>query len=120
MGNVVTQVLVTYAGMDVDFPVDDYWKFSFLCTEEEALQDPHIDYKWKALETHDNTAKWMYPYSLDLPLTDGGLQLAVWGPDTGDDDFHIPPEPHSDCCTSQEDATMEVRNALLTHVYFSY
>ncbi len=77
--------------MDVEFPVDN-WKFSFLCTEVKSLQDPHTDYKWKALEIHNNTAKGMYPWGLDLPLTDGGLQLVVWDPDTGDDDFHMSPE----------------------------
>jgi len=35
----------------------------------------------------------MYPWSLDLPLTGGGLQLAVCGPDSGDSGPAIPENP---------------------------
>ena len=93
MGAVITELLAKYAGMERSFPVAENWKFSFLCTAEEALQEPHVDYKWDALRRHHKKAEGKYPWSLDLPLTDGGLQLAVWGPDTGDDECHIPPNP---------------------------
>ena len=80
MGAVITELLAKYAGMERSFPVAENWKFSFLCTESEALQEPHLDYLWQALRRHDNTAEGMallVPVATDVAVGTPAGALAL-------------------------------------------
>ena len=85
---VVRNILVVEVGYkeeDVRDPIS--WDIGLLLTKWQNLQDPHIDYQWSAIKMalkrqQKSKVEWdMFPWSLDWPLTDGGLRLAFYGPD---------------------------------------
>ena len=54
----------------------------FLQTVIEKLQEPHIDERHRTLKMYKNKLRDEYsiaPYSLDMPLTDDGMRLCLYG-----------------------------------------
>ena len=54
----------------------------FLQTVIEKLQEPHIDERHRTLKMYKNKLRGEYsiaPYSLDMPLTDDGMRLCLYG-----------------------------------------
>lgn len=88
---VIRDILILQAGYDPSQVSDPLsWVVGFLVSKGENLQDPHIDYRWSAITSAQRRSRNhridpdIFPWSLDWPLTDGGLRLAFYGPDTAE------------------------------------
>jgi hypothetical protein len=76
------QLLVKYADMD---PEDALAMIvGHLYTRSEHMQPPHIDYASTTLEAYvasvGGERREFLPWSMDMPLTKGGMRLAFYGP----------------------------------------
>ena len=86
--SVIEQVLKHHGTMQESHKFS--WHLSYLLSAFTEEQDPHIDYKHKTVEAAKrrysarhkvsiDELDWMVNWSMDMPLTAGGMYLNVWG-----------------------------------------
>ena len=73
--SLIEDVLKSRAGAEVG---ELRYVCSFLRTEEECMQPPHMDYDHKFFVEKDGTTKKEVPWCADIPLRQGGMSLNVW------------------------------------------
>jgi hypothetical protein len=82
--DVIRHFLVQFGGMPVSSELT--WLLGFLYTYTQDPQDPHIDFCHKSMrrfreDYRNKSVSSLLPWSMDMPLTRGGLKLQFYGPE---------------------------------------